>query len=170
MKKKPALAVTLLALSAFVFLAAGCSKVQPNKDVLLKINGYSMTSGDFQDEMLSIPAFRLGKMTKDEILEDIIQKKLLIQEAQKEGLDKGASFMKTIEHFWEQGLLRAIVEKKMDHFLKEASQGKGDTGFVVVRAKARKMFEMWSDSLKGKADLYIDKKKLDGLKVPTEER
>jgi len=102
-------------------LVSGCSPSASNKEVLVKIDNYSMSPEDFVGEIKAIPDFRRGSKTDEELLQDIIEEKLILLQAQREGLDKQAPFMKLIERFWEQSLLRAITEKKMKEFLETVS-------------------------------------------------
>jgi len=111
--------IVILSLFAFMMLSAGCAKkVEEPKDkrVLAKINDYELTVDDFKDEarrtMSTRAIARDPVKTKRLILEDIIIKKVLLQEAQKEHFDKDKEFMKEIERYWEQALLKLLVIRK----------------------------------------------------------
>lgn len=99
-----------------LFVLAGCSSPAQHRETLAKIQDYSISADEFLAEVKDVPGFYRAGKTKEELLEDIIQKKLLLLEAQREGLDRDAPFMKMVEHFWEQSLLRAIMEKKTGEF------------------------------------------------------
>ena len=51
--------------------------------------------------------------SRQNFLSALIDRKLLLQYAQKEGFDKETSFLQTIERFWEQSLLKIVLDKKM---------------------------------------------------------
>jgi peptidyl-prolyl cis-trans isomerase C len=48
------------------------------------------------------------------MLDELITKKILIQEAQKQNFDKDRAFMKEIERYWEQALLKLLLKKRSD--------------------------------------------------------
>ena len=150
-------------LAFILIIVAGCSPSSPNKETLVKIDKYSMSSEDFVNELNAMSGFQRAGKTKEELLEEIIQKKLLLLEAQKEGLDKEPPFMKMIEHFWEQSLLRAIIENKMKEFVTTPRITKDE------REKVNKRFEEWMSSLRKKARVYVNKKALDKIAIPAEE-
>lgn len=103
-------------LTMVLFVLGGCSWPAQHGETLAKIQAHSISTDEFLAEVKDISEFyRVGK-TKEELLEDLIQKKLLLLEAQREGLDRDAPFMETVERFWEQSLLMAIMEKKMGEF------------------------------------------------------
>ena len=47
-------------------------------------------------------------------LDNLITRKLILQEAQKMGLDRKKEFLKAIENFWEKSLLKIMVDEKTD--------------------------------------------------------
>jgi uncharacterized protein YjbJ (UPF0337 family) len=47
-----------------------------------------------------------------EFLANLIDRKLILQEAQAKGLDKEQGFLRMIEKFWEQSLLKISLDKK----------------------------------------------------------
>jgi len=107
----------MLLLSA-CFLA-GCQKADSlDQKVLARINGYDLTVSDFRNEAIILkPNKDLSsdpKKAKAELLQDIIGKKLFIQEAQKLNFDKQKYFMSEIERYWEQALLKLLFKKKAD--------------------------------------------------------
>jgi len=85
--------------------------------IVAMINDYELRVSDFKDETGFAGT---GKYLSDDpvkakqdILEEIINKKILVQEAERENLDKEKDFMKGIERYWEQSLIRALLRKKM---------------------------------------------------------
>ena len=142
-------------------LLAGCSRCgshAPKDQTLFKINNYSMTVDEFVREVNSDPSLTVSitgkKRTTGEILDDVIQKKSLLLEAQKEGLDKKRQFMDMVERFWEQSLLRAVVENKMkalsdnagvgeeelkDRYLRMAQEIEADAALIKNEETAKKL-------------------------------
>ena len=78
------------------FAMAGCccrseNKKIPERAVIARINNYDLTVSDFEDEVAN------PDKSKEEALDELITKKILLQEAQRESFDKDAKFMKEIE-------------------------------------------------------------------------
>ncbi len=167
-----------------LYFLTGCSKPPSDKkDVLARIDNYSVYTEDFVDEMSTISDFQRAGKTNEELLQEVIQKKLLLMEAEREGLDKKAPFMKMVERFWEQSLLRSLVEKKMNEFFTatyasddEIKARVAQTGQkieaarkVIIREKVNKKFVEWMDGLKAKAKISIDKRALDKVSIKPKE-
>jgi len=111
------------ALCLLLFAAAllgGCGRNTPARpdpaSVLAKINNFELTVSDFLDERgMALAGAYAGKdldKYKKSVLDEIINKKILVQEAQKEDLDKRKDFMREIERYWEQSLIKLLVRKK----------------------------------------------------------
>ena len=101
--------VILLIIGQLSFTAYGCGgakKISGNDKVVARINNYTMTAEDFRDYA------RVAGGTKEEALEELITRDILIQEAQKNNFDKDRAFMKEIERYWEQALLKLLIKKK----------------------------------------------------------
>lgn len=49
---------------------------------------------------------------KQEFINSLITKELLIQESQKEGIDKEESFRRSIQNFYEQSLIKLLMDRK----------------------------------------------------------
>lgn len=162
---------------------AGCAPAKQDKEALVKINDYFLTSSDFENEINGLSAFEREDKTKDQLLDEVIQKKLLLLEAQREGLDRQAPFMRMVERFWEQSLLRAILDKRMDEYLattqvsdEELQRFSGQTGKpaeevrdVLLREKINRRFEEWLAGLRGRSRIHIDKEALDNIPMPDQE-
>lgn len=105
-----------------IFISAGCGKTRQTSgedaQVVAKINDYELTvmdvknEADFKiaDRYLKEDPVRARKM----LLENIIMAKILLQEAQKSSFDKDEVFMKEIELYWEQALLKLLIKKKTE--------------------------------------------------------
>jgi len=104
----------------FCFMACGCAQHSNSDDdqVVAKINNYELTKEDFKNEALLITGSKSlppdQSKAKEELLDEMINKKILIQEAQKLNFDKQKSFMKEIERYWEQALLKLLFKRKAD--------------------------------------------------------
>ena len=80
-----------------LILLAGCAKKQ-EKELLVKINNYEIDFAEFQEEFKSSPYNRDDTLvSKVEFLEYLINRKLMLQDAEKRNLDKDPAFLKMIE-------------------------------------------------------------------------
>jgi parvulin-like peptidyl-prolyl isomerase len=112
-----------LCITAVTVCIVGCAgrdepRGKEKKRVLAKVNKYEITADDLADEIKisgiagryhsGVPADKI----KQQILDDIIIRQLLLEEAQKENLDKGREFLKEIENYWRQTLIKLLLNKK----------------------------------------------------------
>ncbi|MCX5704365.1 MAG: peptidyl-prolyl cis-trans isomerase [Candidatus Omnitrophica bacterium] len=145
-KRAAAIVITLM------LFAAGCEKgLGKEKQILAKINNYEMTVSDFQDEA------RLTRSNKSlspdeakakaQLLEALINKKILIQEALKLNFDKDKTFMKEIERYWEQALLKLLFKIKSDELSRTVRVDDFEVrqAFVKMRKKIFAQFVVLSD-------------------------
>lgn len=107
-------------------ISAGCQS-RDNKQragderVVARINNYELTAADFKEDptarQMAHNYYSSEPLkAKEELLESMITKELLIQEAQRLNFDKDKAFMKEIENYWEQALLKLLIQKKLKEF------------------------------------------------------
>jgi len=120
-------------------LVCGCGKkADVNGKVVAKINDYKLTVDDFRDEANAAFANKYvtgdPEKAKESLLDEVILKKILLQEAQAQNFDKDRAFMKEIERYWEQALLKLLIKKKMMEFLQKTTVSEDE-----VKAEYEKM-------------------------------
>ncbi len=104
-------------LSAMILGMQGCGKSDAQSgpsQVAVSVNRLRLTLQDLQEEIQS------GRLTPDpkdtapepQWLSALIDEEILIQEAQKQGVDREKDFMKTIERFWKQALIKTLISRK----------------------------------------------------------
>jgi len=108
--------IVLLSVIALVALY-GCSRGTTDKgEVVATVNKEPVRREDFQIEMAlrakQNPSYSLTAQTIDEQMNTIIDRRLMIQEAMKMGLAGNRDFVRTIQTFWEQTLIRELIEAK----------------------------------------------------------
>lgn len=193
--------ILLFTLVVLVF-AAGCADnkkgASPEEKVIARIGNYKLTVADFKDGLKTTMAQKSlatdPVKAKEDILEELIIRKVLVQEAQKENFDKERSFMNEIERYWEQALIKLLLKKKLqeisrmihvdrseivneyDKMKKEASIEKqaefpaietleGDIGDNILKRKKEAILEGWVENLRKRASVSIDKKALDEIDI-----
>jgi len=171
------ISIILLAL-VFVF---GCAKQSKNKEIVATVNDYELTKEEFLREFKdSIYASNDTLESRKEFLNNLIDRKLILQEAQVIGLDKEKSFLKVIEKFWEQSLLKIAVDKKAreisgsifidDDFIRKAYNELVESGGIdhtyeemyeqikweLTRLKESQLINDWVVQLRKSAKLKIN--------------
>jgi len=97
------------ALTAFVlFLGCGSDFSSGKKDILIQINNSKILLEEFNDlikiDAYTDPEMELTDETRDQFIEYLICKELMIQEAARLKLDSKKDFIQTIEKYWEASL------------------------------------------------------------------
>jgi peptidyl-prolyl cis-trans isomerase C len=87
-----------------------------DKKVVMQVGNYKMTVEDLRYEMAHMPYDDEGLLKSEEgrnrYLDRLAEKEILLQEAQRQGIDREKDFMKSIENHWEQALLKILLERK----------------------------------------------------------
>jgi hypothetical protein len=96
------------------FAVGGCAKQKPPEEVIAKVNNYQIYLSEFEEGFAASPyASRTDKLlARQEFLSSLIDRKLILQDAQKRNIDKEKEFLKSIERFWEQSLLTVALGNK----------------------------------------------------------
>ncbi len=113
-RRRSAAGTALLALS---LIAAGCSKTpsRPEEPAVAVVDGDRIGRKDLQYELQvrskQDPAFQATPAALTEQIEILIDRRLLIQEAVRRKLAEEDEFVLTIRNFWEQTLVRRLMEE-----------------------------------------------------------
>ncbi len=164
--------------------------VESDGKVLAKINDFELTAGEFQrqlaDEMDLDRNFKLTKESREEYLDVLIRKELLIQEAVKLNLDRKEKFIQAIERYWESMLIRDLMEiegKKIsrralvpreeieEYYNKMSGEEKvpplPEIEEEIIRElkekKKTRMMKQWVNGLKEKAEISVDREVFENL-------
>lgn len=125
-----------LILIVTLFLA-GCYSCQEPKDTAVKINNYRISQAEFEQEFQdSVFARDDTPQSRREFLDNLIDRTLILQDAQGKGLDKDPKFLKAVEKFWAQSLLKSALEKKSREIA-----GASSVSDKEIEEAYKKMFE-----------------------------
>lgn len=105
----------LSAFFAYELLPHSSSK----KDAAIKINGRIISVDELSKLRASCPPY---KKERENFMNDLITKELLIQEARKEGIDKEESFRSSIQNYYEQSLIKLLIDRKLASLRVEAGK------------------------------------------------
>lgn len=101
----------------FAFLAIiSCSSGGKERDAVATVNDAPIVSQELKKEVARYsrqnPAQKVTFNTVEDSLKSMIDQKLLVQEAVKKGLHEKEDFVESIKGYWEQTLIRALVDAK----------------------------------------------------------
>lgn len=166
-----------------IFILTGCSSGRDSGDdrVLAQINQYKMTVGDLRYELGNVPYDEAAELNTErgrkDFIDRVLEKEILLQEAQRQGLDRGKDFMKSIEKYWEQALLKLLLQRKAreisgsmhvyDNEIEEYCRNTGeklpfpkaknDIEKIIRQDKETKAMNAWIEELKKKSQIKINK-------------
>ncbi|MBF0217893.1 MAG: hypothetical protein HQL30_13000 [Candidatus Omnitrophica bacterium] len=110
------------------FAAGLCSCGEKAEAPALTINRYSMSTREFDMEFTALNNTEDTPVNRRIFLDYLVNRKLILDDACDMGLDKENDFLKSIENFWEQSLLKLAVEKKMEEFEPSISVTEAEIG------------------------------------------
>lgn len=99
------LALAILASLAIAYLVRG--QAPKATAYALKINDRVISLAEFK----AIAAVKAGTGDGRDLVEELIMKELLIQEAKKQGIDQEESFRRTMQNFYEQSLTKVLMDR-----------------------------------------------------------
>jgi len=159
----------------------GCGSKQKQKNIVARINNYEITLEEFEEEFEnSIYGQQDNPEARQQFLDNLINRKLILQDAQRKGLDKDKEFLKMIERFWEQSLLKLVLDKKSkeiagstlvsDKEIREVyermiSEGKTDKSYEqmyhqikweITKLKETQLMNKWLEDLRKEAKIKIN--------------
>jgi hypothetical protein len=183
----------LLAVLVIAFIH-GCSKGKSGEgNVVATVNKEPIRLEDFQREMAlrsnQDPSYKVTPQAIDEQIDTIIDRRLMIQEATKMGLTSNKDFVRTIQTFWEQTLIRELIEAKSrewekrlfvsekeinDYYEKMRQMTKKDMVDIpplqtlydqikrdILQQKKTDALETWLKEVRAKAVIEVNDKQLD---------
>lgn len=161
-----------------LILICGCVQ---REEVVIKINGFTLTKEEFEEELREANLIEASVEEKEKFLDELINHKLILLEAEKLGLHKEKEFLKDIEDFYEKNLLKVMLDKKSKEIATKVSvdekeiqtlyaqmRDKGETlksydeiyeqlRWQLLKEKQNQAFEVWLEGLRKKAKVKINK-------------
>lgn len=178
-------AAVFISLSIIPLFAAGCGKKPDGGTPAIRIDNFTMGPREFEE---TFQEYKIGEDTPENranYLNNLITRKVMLLEAQRMGLDTQKDFLRSIENFWEQSLLTAVIDAKtkellagpdvteqeiQDYYAKWTAENPGKqrpleevrslVAWRVRAAKEAKALEDWTDQLVRKAKIKVDKQAL----------
>ncbi|MDD5085402.1 MAG: SurA N-terminal domain-containing protein [Candidatus Omnitrophica bacterium] len=163
-----------------LFLLIGCGQAKKSP-VAVEIDNIKITVDDFEKEYANSPYSRTDSPTaRKEFLDNLVMRRLILKEAEGQKLDKDPEFLKSVEFFWQQSLLKLILDKKMqelspiskvgDQEVRDYYEARKESDFAtreladvyeeirryLIREKQQGAIKGWMDSLREKAKIKIN--------------
>jgi len=163
-----------MAMSGCETQASGAGGQQP----ALVINDLTLSASELQQEQALAAATsrepRPGAAGEEpEWLGRLIERELLVQEAQRLGLDRQPAFMRTIERFWKEALIKQLLDRKareinaqvhvyepdIEAFSQQFPQefeARDDMERAIRTHKQAEAMDQWVAQLKARSRIVID--------------
>ena len=173
----------LLLIISLSLIGFACAKKPPSEKIAIKISNYTLTAGEFNELFSELNVPEDTPKTREAFLGNLITRKLLLQEAQRLELDKEKDFLRSIENFWEQSLLKIIIDRKTkeiagditvteqeieDYYNRWARENPDNPKTIdelrdiirwqLLREKEKLAINSWIEVLKNSTDIKTDKK------------
>jgi peptidyl-prolyl cis-trans isomerase C len=113
---------SLIVAAASSALIAGCGKGKKEEavsgDVLARVNNKVITMDDFRKEEEKLPPYIKASLEtkegKKQFLDNLVTRELIIQKAEKSGLDKDASVTSKLEEIKKTLMMEALLKKEIE--------------------------------------------------------
>jgi len=169
-----------LLLAILILWGAGCGI---KEEAVIVIDDIKITQAEFE-EAFKASRFVSMKEGRKAFLESYIDKKLILKEAEKMGLDKEPAFLSEIQLFWERALLKSVLSKKSDElaalanvsdkevrayyqksrenifFGKDLEEVREQIKWFIAQEKQSGAMDEWGGLLKKKANIQINYSRL----------
>lgn len=84
---------------------------------LITVNDRIISENEFEKMLARKPSY----MTREQFMDSVIEKQLLIQQAVKMGINKEENFRQSVENFYEQSLIKILLDRKLDSIIVDVS-------------------------------------------------
>ena len=168
-----------------ICLICGCGHADKKPPAAIKIGDINITADEYRDAFKNSPYFSIGTPeSKKEFLDNFIARMLILREADRTGMDKNPEFLKSVQLFWQQSLIKMMVDRKIKEIsvhirineseIKDYYQANKDTEFkgqempavydqikwVLFNKKQKALLDEWLDSLRARSKVSVNNKLL----------
>lgn len=177
--------ISISILIGTLFLQYACTKRDKKGETAVKINHYTLTADDFEALFHEYGLNEDTPENRANFLNNLITRKLLLEAAQRRGLDTQKDFLHSIENFWEQSLLKLVVDQRVKEITQKITVTESEMEsyyqkwvkenpttpkplpevrslieWRIRRTKEAQAMEEWNGELFQKAHIQVDKKAL----------
>ncbi len=148
-------------LLAATLLTPACSSRHEDKKVVASVNDGQILLSDLQKEIAGSakqhPEARLSSQDVEDRLNTMIERKLMIQEAVRLGLSEDERFVQTIKTYWEQTLIRELIDAKTREWADRLYVTNDELGQEYKRLQYRAVIRAARAATKELAEEYKDR-------------
>jgi len=135
----------------FTGLILLCACSGPAEPVALKVGNISVTQSEFEAVFKASPqGIHDTPESRRQFLEAYAMRLMVLEEAVNEGMDKDPKFLKAVEAFWQQSLVKSIMDKKT---MSARAALKGQ----ATAESENRILEGWLQYLKSKTPVKANK-------------
>ncbi len=96
-----------------LLVLGGCGSSPEPKEVVAKVGPYVITKEEFEDSYKdSSYGTQKTQESRQAFLNNMINQRLILLDAEKRGLDKDKDFLKMVENFWQLSLSTVALQEK----------------------------------------------------------
>ncbi len=121
MKKFILLLLFLILLMVVIFYIKSQKKVVENKNVVAMVGNTPITKEMLDRELIFYqtidPNFKITKKSMVKVLNNMINKYILIEEAKREKIDTSPEFLDKMRNYWEETLIQLLYKRVNKNFL-----------------------------------------------------
>jgi len=169
----------IIAIAFIIFFLCGCGRAK--EPAAIKIGNVSASASDFERAFKESPYSAVNTVeSRREFLDNYITRMLILKGAVEKGLDKDEEFLKNVESFWQQSLIKIMLDRKIKELSKNVEvsdieikdyyeahkstefKDKGlqfvyeDIKWKILNNKQQEPVNAWLNSLKKSSEIDID--------------
>lgn len=163
-------------------LLYGCAPANKKPPAAIKIDNIDITAAEYQDAFRNSPYASSGAPdAQKEFLNNFITRMLILREAERTGMDKDPEFLNNVQFFWQQSLIKLVLDKKIkelalhinvsDGEVKDYYQANKETEFkgqdltavydqikwLILNRKQKALLDDWVNSLHSGSKISVNK-------------
>lgn len=163
-----------------ICLLCGCGQ-KDEKPAAIKIDNIRITSGEYSEAFRNSPyASSDTPEARKEFLDNFITRMLILREAERTGMDKDPEFLKNVQFFWQQSLIKMVLDSKIKELashvrvaeseVKNYYDANKDTEFkgqemsavydrikwMILNQKQKALMDDWVNSLKAESKITVN--------------
>ena len=164
-----------------VCLICGCGSRAEKKSAAIKIDNINITANEYAEAFKNSPyASSDTPEARKEFLNNFITRMLIFREAERIGMDKNPEFLNSIQFFWQQSLLKLMLDRKIkelslyirvdDREIKDYYQANAAVEFsgrdlpavydeikwIVLNKKQKTLMDDWINSLRSASKIDVN--------------
>lgn len=173
--------ILFLALAVSLLTGVGCTA---KEEAVITIDNIQITAEEFDAAFQASRFASMGDEGRIAFLDNYISLKLMLNEAEKMSLDRDSQFLGDIQSFWEKTLLKLVLLKKNEELTSDIAvsdrevrqyyqrhkegrlagktlpETRDQIKWKLLQEKQRQVMVEWADSLRAKANIRINSKRL----------